>query len=115
MFIFLKNKNIIHYLLIYIFILYTGYAISWVQDDIFTSIVFLFILLIFLFKRLRFNSIIFYIVAIWILINLVSIFVNINQKFSFITFIGTTLRIIMPYLILKIVGKSFVDKTSKFS
>lgn len=115
MFILAKYKNIINYLLIYIFILYTGYAISWVVDDIFTSIVFLIILLIFLFNKLRFDPIIFYTLAVWALINLVSSFVNTNQNFSFITFIGTTLRIVMPYLILKIVGKSFFDKTIKFA
>jgi len=115
MFILRKYKNVLDFLLIYIFILYTGYAISWVTDDFFTSIVFLIILLIFILNRLRFDPIIFYTVAIWALINLVSSFVNTNQNFSFITFIGTTLRIIMPYLILKIVGKSFIDKTIKFA
>ena len=98
-----------------IFILYLGYASTLVQNDTFTSIVFLFLLIIFLVKGHRFDPVLFYTLLVWLAINLASAFIiNTKQHLSFISLIGVTLRIVIPYLIIKIIGIQFFEKVIRY-
>lgn len=99
-----------------IFILYLGYASSWVTNDIFTSFVFLFLTILFFKKGRKFDPVIYYITIVWFAINILSAFViNTNQEFSFITLTGVTMRIIMPYFIVKIIGTQFMGKLIRYA
>jgi len=105
----------IQFLCITIFILYLGYGSTLVQNDTFTSIVFLFLLIIFLVKGHRFDPVLFYTLIVWLAINLASAFIiNTKQHLSFISLIGVTLRIVIPYLIIKIIGIQFFEKVIRY-
>jgi len=105
----------IQFFCITIFILYLSYASTLVQNDIFTSFLFLFLLIVFFAKGHRFDSIIYYTLLVWLTINFFSaVFINTNQRFSFITLIGVTLRVIMPYLMVKIIGIPFFEKVIRY-
>lgn len=110
------RNNGIEIFLLTIFFLYVSYAASWVVNDVFTSVIFAIILIIFFFKKKKADNIIYITLLVWFLINFISaVFINKHQAFSFITLIGVTLRIIMPYLIVKIIGVSFFDKAIKYA
>lgn len=104
------------FLCITIFILYLSYASTLVENDIFTSFVFLFLLIVFFAKGHSFDPIIYYTLFVWLSINFLSaILINTNQEFSFVTLIGVSLRIIMPYLLVKIVGIQFFEKVVQYA
>lgn len=110
----LKNSGL-SFLYISIFILYLSYASIFVKNDIFTSLVFLFLLIIFVIKGHKLDPILYYVLFVWITINIVSAyFINASQEFSFITLTGVTLRIIMPYLIIKLIGIKFFEKLVQY-
>ncbi len=109
------QANGLSFFCISIFILYLSSASYFVQDDIFTSVVFAILLLVFLIKQLKFDSLFFATIIVWFIINIFSSFININQDFPYLTLIGVTLRIVMPYLIVKIIGVTFFDQTIKYA
>jgi len=103
------------FLCITAFVLYLSYASTLVQNDVFTSLVFLFLLILFFVRGNKFDPILYYILLVWLTINFFSaFFINTNQEFSFITLIGVTLRIIMPYLMVKIIGIHFFEKVIQY-
>jgi len=109
------KRSGLSFFLITIFILYLSYASTLVQNDVFTSGVFLLLLIIFFVKGHNFDPVFYYTLLVWLTINFFSaVFINTDQKFSFITLIGVTLRVIMPYLMVKIIGTQFFEKVIRY-
>ena len=107
----LRDISLLDFIVISVLILYTASASTIILSDMFTVIVFIILLIIFMVKKLSFDKILGYVLIIWICINILSAsFFNINTKFSIITFLGVTIRIIIPYLMLKVLGYKIFDK-----
>jgi hypothetical protein len=110
-----KKKFDLQFILITLFILYTSYGSTWVMNDAVTACVFLFVFLAFVFTRQHFDSTIILVIAVWLLINFLSAnFINTHEEFSYISLIGVTIRIVMPYMIVKICGINFFDRLIKY-
>ncbi len=105
----------ISFICISIFILYLSSSSIFTQNDTFTSVVFLFLLVLFFIRRNKLDPFLFYVLIVWFAINFMSAWaVNTKQNISFITLTGVTIRILMPYLIVKIIGIHFFDKIVKY-
>lgn len=99
------------FIVLSILILFISANSTLVESKIFPVGVFVFLTYLFLKRNLKIEKQFIYIILLWILINILSAIIpNSNQPFSIITFIGVTLRMIIPYLIIKIVGKNIFEK-----
>lgn len=66
-----------------------------------------------IFIKKKFDQFIYYFIATWSLINILSYLVN-DTTFNTQTFIGFIFRSIIPYLALKFIGNNFWDKFEKY-
>jgi hypothetical protein len=103
------------FIILTLLILYTANASTLVQNDIFTGCIFIFLSALFYIKKCKVNKIILNVLIAWIFINFFSSAIaNPNMPFSMLTFIGVTARIIMAYLMIKIVGPNIMDKLLQY-
>ncbi len=102
--------------IITLFVLFNAAAASFINNDIFTFICFICVLVIFFYKSKKIDNYFVVFLLIWVLINFISGFViNTSSDLIFGPFLGKTCRMLMPYFILKIIGQSFFDKFFKYA
>ncbi len=101
--------------IITLLILYIVGAASFIGSDFFAVSVFIVLFIIFIFKVKKFDFYIFVILFIWGVINIMSVLINGLESSTFIAFLGVTIRMIIPYFMLKIVGSDFFEKFYKYA
>lgn len=115
----LKNNTKISFLdfgIMTLFVLFNASAASFIGNDIFTFICFVFFVIIFFYKGKKIDNYFVVFLLIWLLINFISGFVvNTSSNLIFGPFLGKTCRMLMPYFMLKIIGQSFFDKFFKYA
>ena len=97
-----------------LFTLYLSSSSSWLENDTFLIVSILAVLITFFIKGCKFDKEIFYVLTVWTLINIFSYFINDSNTFSIATFGSLTMRMLMPYFMLKIIGKGFFDGLHKY-
>ncbi len=98
--------------LLLIFLLFLEGSSFFLASKIFVIGVFFLLLVIFLYKKNRFDLEFFIVLAVWIAINFISYLVN--DKLPINTFLGSILRMCIPYFVVKIIGASFFEKLFRF-
>lgn len=104
----------IDFIIYTLFTLYT--AASWValESDL-TQIVVLGILSVFfIYKRRKIDNSILLLLAIWCIINVISLYLNRLTDFKILTFLSITVRMLFAYFMVKIVGARFFDGLFKY-
>lgn len=111
-----KITNIfnINNIVITVFILLMASASTIAHSDIFFSFSFIFFFVVFIYKKRKIDLFIVILFLIWLMINVFSYFVNEALFFKIETSIGITMKIFLPYLMVKIVGVSFFQRTLKY-
>lgn len=102
-------------IIITLFVLYIAASSTISTNDIFSIIVTIFLIIVFFNRKLTVDPFIFILLTVWGLINFLSIILNGSENFNFITFIGVTIRMIMAYLMIKIVGINFFERFSQYA
>ncbi len=108
-----KNKmsyKIIDFLLITLFILYMASSAPQISDSIFVVVAFIFSILVFIQRKRSLDKFLFVFILIWLIINFISYSTNFVDNVSVTAFLGVTIRMIMPYFIVKSIGSSFFSK-----
>lgn len=100
--------------IITLLILYIAGSANFIESDYFTVTVFVILFIIFIFKVKKIDFYIFVLLLIWCIINGLSILVNGLGGITLISFLGVTIRMIMSYFILKIVGSDFFEKFYRY-
>jgi len=98
--------------LLLIFLLFLEGSAFFVASDFFVIGVFLVLLAIFLYRKSCFDVEFFVVLALWTAINVISYLVN--DKLSINTFLGSVLKMCIPYFVVKIIGSSFFEKLFRF-
>ncbi len=98
--------------LLLIFLLFLEGSAFFVASDFFVIGVFLVLLAIFLYRKSCFDVEFFVVLALWTAINVISYLVN--DKLSINTFLGSVLKMCIPYFVVKILGASFFEKLFRF-
>lgn len=109
------RMSFLDFCIIALFIMFNANVASFLGNDVFVVFIFIILLVIFFFKNKKIDKGLFWLLGAWIVINIISSFVNFKQAFSIVSFCGVTLRMLMPYFMVKIVGRTFWDKFFKFS
>lgn len=102
---------IIDYYSVLLFIILNAGAISFLEthSELFVAVNVLFLSCVFLFRKRKLDNILIYVLLCWWIINVMADIVNMSG-INFKTLIGTSGRILLAYLILKTVGRSFFEK-----
>ena len=101
-------------LLFIIFFLDISRGASFVSSSIWYASIFIFISVISFAYKIRLEKLPIYIVLYWVLVNLVSRFYNSGMPFDEISFIGHIMRILLPFMLFKLIGDSFLQKLIKW-
>lgn len=96
-----------------ILLLFLEGSAFFVATDAFVIGVFLVFLAISIYKGIKFDIGLVFLLALWTLINIFSIWTG-GRGFSAGTFIGYTIKMCIPYFAVKLVGPSFFEKFFKF-
>jgi hypothetical protein len=103
------------FVLLTIFILFTAGGSTLVESDVLLVFVFVSLVVTFLFRKLSFDKGIVIVFVFWVMINMLSaIFINNEQAFSVMTFLGSSIRIFIAYFFVKLIGVDFYDKLIKY-
>ena len=105
----------IDFIVLTLFILFMASSASFMVSDVFVVISFFFLVVVFFIRKIKIDRIVYFVLCIWILVNIISCLINSQSKFSIISFVGVTLRIIMPYFMVKVIGYSFFDRFFKYA
>ena len=100
------------FLLLLIFLLLLEGSSFFLASELFVIGVFLVLLAIFLYRKCSFDVEFFIVLAVWIAINFISYLVN--DKLPINTFLGSVLKMCIPYFVVKIIGSSFFEKLFRF-
>lgn len=100
------------FLLLLIFLLFLEGSSFFLASELFVIGVFLVLLAIFLYRKCSFDVEFFIVLAVWIAINFISYLVN--DKLPINTFLGSILKMCIPYFVVKIIGPSFFEKLFRF-
>lgn len=106
-----KLNTIAQYLLIMVVIFITANSLIFITDE-FVFIYFVFLTGLFVYKKKKINPVLPYIIIFWILINFFS-FIHNKTAFNNYMFIGSIIKLIYPFLLLKIIGPSFFEKLER--
>ncbi|NMB36515.1 MAG: hypothetical protein GX993_00550 [Bacteroidales bacterium] len=99
-------------LLLLIFLLFLAGSTFFLAYDAFVVGLFFILLSIFLYRKCSFDVEFFIVLALWCVVNLISYLVN--NELPIITFLGSVLRMCIPYFVVKIIGASFFEKLFRF-
>lgn len=99
-------------LLLLIFLLFLAGSLFFLSYDAFVVGLFIILLSTFLFRKCSFDVEFFIVLAVWCVINFISYLVN--NELPINTFIGSILRMCIPYFVVKIIGPSFFEKLYRF-
>lgn len=103
-----KNKYIDKFVIIILIVLMSGASL--LNDYSISLVVILFIFIILAaIRKVKLNRVLFILLISWIVINVLSAFVN-SAPFSIDTFLGYSIRICISFLAIKIVGAAFFWK-----
>ena len=108
-----EKLNAVDYLVFTLFILLCEGSAFFIAEDWFTISVFTCLSIIFLLKGNKVDIGFIFLIGVWFVINLFSEIINGHLNKS--TFIGYTIKICIPYLMVKIVGCHFFNKLFKFA
>lgn len=97
-------------ILLTLFVLFIANAASFVQNDVFVVVIFLCCAFLFIKRKLRFDKQFYALLGVWTVINIISYAVNNVSIDESLSFVGLTLKILIAYMIVKIVGSHFFDK-----
>ncbi len=96
------------------FIFYLASVASFIQNDSLVIVIFIFSLSLFIKRKRKFDKSFYLLIGIWILINVLSNVINSIDGFNFKRLLGVTIRFVIPYLFVKIIGPTFFDKLLKY-
>ncbi len=116
---FLKERNKLSYkaidfvlMTLFILVLAAGAPIG---GSYFALTMLIFTTVVLIFRKQKLDSIIFIFLAIWVLINVVAEFRNDIINIPMSTYVSRTIRMIIPYFLIKSIGSSFFDKFFKYA
>lgn len=117
---FMKERNslvykIVDFILISLFILYNAGSAPQLANSLIVIFTFVFSACVFLYRKCKINKFFYLFIAIWGIINLISYNVNTIDKVNIGTFIGWSLRMTMPYFIIKSIGVMFFSKLFNYA
>ena len=104
----------LNFILYTIFIIFIANSCSWLSNDTLLIALMLGLVGLFIYKRRKIDITIIYILCFWLLINIISYFINESNSFPYLTFSSVTMRMVMPYLIMKIIGKGFFNDLQNY-
>ena len=110
-----RYELFVDYLVIALMVLYISGASAITKSHLFVLFSFIVLCLIFNARKPHIDVPFLLFLAIWCFINLISSLVNDLSTFSLPFFLNETGRMIMAYLMIKIVGPSLFNKFSKFT
>lgn len=110
-----RYELFVDYLVIALMVLYISGASAITKSHLFVLFSFIVLCLIFIVRKRHIDVPFLLFLAIWCFINLISSLVNDLSTFSLPFFLNETGRMIMAYLMIKIVGPSLFNKFSKFT
>lgn len=106
--------KVLDLILLTVFMLLIAGAASFLENRSLVVFIFILITTIFIIKRKPVKKKVIYLWIIWTLINLMSLLISSSDYFSLATFIGVTLRLIIPFFIISILGHGFYDKLNRY-
>ncbi len=109
------SDQIIDFIILTLFILYTAGAATLIGNDFFSIGVTLFLMYFFIKRKRKIDSYLIGLLSLWCVINLLSNIINGSEHFNIISFSGVTLRIFISYLIIKTIGITFFEKFYKYA
>lgn len=110
-----RGRKIIIFLILSIFILYLSASASFIGSDLLYIVVW--VVTFFLnyhYNSLNYDKFMFVVLVIWSIINIIGFLINEGLNFEIQTFIGTTMKISLPYFMIKIIGKNFFKYLNKY-
>ena len=108
-----RYELFVDYLVIALMVLYISGASAITKRHLFVFFSFIVLCLIFIVRKRHIDVPFLLFLAIWCFINLISSLVNDLSTFSLPFFLNETGRMIMAYLMIKIVGHELFNKLSK--
>lgn len=109
-----KTDKVIDFSIITLFILYIAGAAKFLNKA-FLIISCLYVLAIFLLRRKKPDMFIWVLSSLWVIINIISTIINRPDVFPMKHFIAETMRIFIPYLMIKCIGPSFFNKFFRYA
>lgn len=103
----LNHKNVLFFLVAILIPLGTPISFS----DYYIITIFIYSILLFIYYKNRFDKFIIVILGLWGIINFFAMQLN-DTSFNFYTFWGTTIKILLPYFSIKVIGWSLINKIS---
>lgn len=109
-----KNHKVVDTVILILFILFNAGAAPITANPFFVVASFLFCVVVFINRKKEVDVFLYLFLSAWIVINVISSFVNKIEHVEIVTYIGVTLRMLMPYFMIKAIGVRFFDKLFKF-
>lgn len=97
-------------ILLTLFVLFIANAANFVQNDIFVILIFLWCAFLFLKRKLKIDKQLYIFFCVWTIINFISFTINSVSISESVSFVGLTLKMLIAYMIVKMVGPCFFDK-----
>ena len=99
----------IDFFVLFIFIIYCGHASSLIENDKYFIIVSVFFFILFIYKKRKFDVVIVFTVLYWLFVNfLSSLIFNQSQGLSINSLLGSVLRLLFSYFVVKIIANNFL-------
>ena len=110
-----NGKKIVVFFILTVFILLMSGSATFIVDDVFYSFIWAVIFLIYLhYNTIKLDKFMVVVMVLWTVINVIGYYTNNGLNFKFITFVGTTMKIILPYFMVKVVGRKFFYYLNKY-
>ena len=103
------------FLILTLLILFTSESSIFPVLDLYAIVFFIVLSFMFYRKGCKLEMKVLVVFFVWLLINFISLLlINTSAEFSFISFLGVTLRMSLSYLIYKIIGSGIMDKLIRY-
>ncbi len=110
-----NGRKIAIFFILSVFILLMSGSATFIVDDIFYTFIWIVIFLMYLhYNTIKLDKFMVVVLVLWTVINIIGYYTNNGLNFKFITFVGTTMKIILPYFMVKIVGRKFFFYLNKY-
>jgi len=106
------SVDIFSNIMVFLFVIIAANTAVFVDNNLFLFSSFFLLLIVFIQRRLVLDKVVVIIFIAWGVVNLNSYFYN-QTEFRIITFLGYFIKLLIPYLIIKIIGFDFFKKLEK--
>lgn len=110
------KEKILEIVCVIMFFLYATASISLIiNNNIFNLIILLWMITVFLIRKMKIDLFFIIIILFWVIINILSVFINQLSDFVITHFLATTVRLIIPYFFIKLIGDKIFDHFFKYA